>query len=75
MSYFISTNSAVQIPSENMSINNTKLKEYIIKEHSSLINHNDEVLSYQFIHGQSNPTYLITIGSEKYVLRKQPPGG
>ena len=35
---------------------------------------NDNITSYQFAHGQSNPTYLLSIGSRKYVLRKQPPG-
>ena len=28
----------------------------------------------QFAHGQSNPTYLLTLGEQKLVLRKQPPG-
>merc|ERR1711937_133705 len=28
----------------------------------------------QFGHGQSNPTYMISTPSQKYVLRKQPPG-
>lgn len=28
----------------------------------------------QFAHGQSNPTYLIQVGQQRYVLRKKPPG-
>lgn len=28
----------------------------------------------QFAHGQSNPTYLLTLGEQRLVLRKQPPG-
>jgi len=28
----------------------------------------------QFAGGQSNPTYLVTAGSNKYVLRRKPPG-
>src|ERR1051325_2845176 len=28
----------------------------------------------QFRGGQSNPTYLISAGSQKYVLRRKPPG-
>lgn len=28
----------------------------------------------QFSHGQSNPTFLVTIGQTKLVLRKKPPG-
>ena len=28
----------------------------------------------QFQHGQSNPTYLLQLGSVSYVLRKKPPG-
>jgi aminoglycoside phosphotransferase (APT) family kinase protein len=28
----------------------------------------------QFAGGQSNPTYLVTAGSERYVLRRKPPG-
>jgi len=28
----------------------------------------------QFSHGQSNPTYLLDVGGQRLVLRKQPPG-
>ncbi|XP_072565245.1 acyl-CoA dehydrogenase family member 10 [Paramormyrops kingsleyae] len=28
----------------------------------------------QFCHGQSNPTYLVTCGGQRVVLRKKPPG-
>jgi acyl-CoA dehydrogenase len=71
----IHTDSAVQLPSKNMSIDNDNLKAYIKKEKPELfMDDNDELESYQFVHGQSNPTYLITIGRLKYVLRKQPPG-
>ena len=28
----------------------------------------------QFNHGQSNPTYLVSQGQLKFVLRKKPPG-
>lgn len=28
----------------------------------------------QFVHGQSNPTYLLEAGSQRYVLRRKPPG-
>jgi aminoglycoside phosphotransferase (APT) family kinase protein len=28
----------------------------------------------QFVHGQSNPTYLLETGNERYVLRRKPPG-
>lgn len=28
----------------------------------------------QFSHGQSNPTYLVQVGQQRYVLRKKPPG-
>jgi len=28
----------------------------------------------QFAGGQSNPTYLVSAGSERYVLRRKPPG-
>jgi aminoglycoside phosphotransferase (APT) family kinase protein len=30
--------------------------------------------SKQFQHGQSNPTYLLDVGGQRLVLRKQPPG-
>jgi aminoglycoside phosphotransferase (APT) family kinase protein len=30
--------------------------------------------SKQFQHGQSNPTYLLEVGGQRLVLRKQPPG-
>ena len=28
----------------------------------------------QFVHGQSNPTYLLETASQRYVLRRKPPG-
>src|SRR5260370_30090904 len=33
-----------------------------------------ELQASQFRGGQSNPTYLITAGAERYVLRRKPPG-
>jgi aminoglycoside phosphotransferase (APT) family kinase protein len=33
-----------------------------------------ELHARQFRGGQSNPTYLITAGSDRYVLRRKPPG-
>jgi aminoglycoside phosphotransferase (APT) family kinase protein len=34
----------------------------------------DAVGVEQFAGGQSNPTYLVSVGSDRYVLRRKPPG-
>ena len=75
MTTLIYTDSAVQPPSKGMIIDNQSLRSYLQDTNPSLFSYDeDELSSFQFVHGQSNPTYLITIGSKKYVLRKQPPG-
>lgn len=71
----ISTDSAVQPPSQDMVFDTQSLRSFLLSEVPSLFqNRNDKLAAFQFIHGQSNPTYLISIGSKKFVLRKQPPG-
>ena len=75
MSSMIFTDSAVQEPSKGMMIDNEKLRVYVYKNNPLLFEMDDDKLSsFQFVHGQSNPTYLISIGTKKFVLRKQPPG-
>jgi hypothetical protein len=74
MSSTLSTDDSVQKPIKSMIIDDKKLKDYI-RTNSSLLETSDgDVTSFQFLHGQSNPTYLIVSGSKKFVLRKQPPG-
>ena len=34
----------------------------------------DQLMIRQYQGGQSNPTYLLTVGAIRYVLRKRPPG-
>jgi aminoglycoside phosphotransferase (APT) family kinase protein len=75
MSSTLSTNDSVQKPKiKSMIIDDDKLKKYIRNSSSLLDSDDDDLTSFQFSHGQSNPTYLIVIGSKKFVLRKQPPG-
>jgi aminoglycoside phosphotransferase (APT) family kinase protein len=33
-----------------------------------------DVVIYKFEHGQSNPSYRLDVGDERYVLRRKPPG-
>jgi acyl-CoA dehydrogenase len=71
----ISTDSAVQPPPQDMLFDTESLRSFLLSEVPSIFqNRNDKLTAFQFIHGQSNPTYLISIGSKKFVLRKQPPG-
>ena len=75
MSSMIFTDLAVQEPSKGMMIDNEKLRLYVFQTAPSLFESDDNrIVSSQFVHGQSNPTYLLSIGTRKYVLRKQPPG-
>mmetsp|Transcript_22383 Transcript_22383/g.21616 ORF Transcript_22383/g.21616 Transcript_22383/m.21616 type:complete len:407 (-) Transcript_22383:88-1308(-) len=75
MSSTLSTNDSVQKPKiKSMIIDDDKLKKYIRNSSSLLDSDDDDLTSFQFSHGQSNPTYLIVIGSKKFVLRKQPTG-
>lgn len=69
------TDSAIQAPSKGMQIDTEKLRLYLLTERKEFFERGDEeLLAHQFVHGQSNPTYLISIGRKKFVLRKQPPG-
>lgn len=71
----ISTDSAVQPPSRDMLFDTESLRSFLLLEVPSMFeSRNDQLSAYQFVHGQSNPTYLISIGNKKFVLRKQPPG-
>lgn len=69
------TDSAIHAPSKGMKIDTEKLRVYMLNERKEFFERGDEeLLAHQFVHGQSNPTYLISIGRKKFVLRKQPPG-
>ena len=69
------TDSAIQAPSTGMQIDTEKLKVYLLKQRQAFfVRGDEEIVAHQFVHGQSNPTYLISIGMKKFVLRKQPPG-
>lgn len=69
------TDSAIQAPSKGMQIDTVKLRFYLLTERKQFFERGDEeLLAHQFVHGQSNPTYLISLGRKKFVLRKQPPG-
>ena len=57
--------------------NETALHDYLIQNNiisSSTSDNSNEFTIQQFSHGQSNPTFIITTGTEKLVMRKQPPG-
>ncbi len=49
----------------------TKLKEYLCDHLDRFIG---DLSILQFEGGQSNPTFLLDIGKDRYVLRKKPPG-
>ncbi|KAG2434084.1 hypothetical protein HXX76_007812 [Chlamydomonas incerta] len=53
-----------------------KLETYLRQQLPGLFNGVDapSLGVQQFSHGQSNPTFLVTIGQTKLVLRKKPPG-
>ena len=48
------------------------------KLHAYLADHmdgiSDDIVLHQFAVGQSNPTYMVSTGGQRYVLRKKPPG-
>jgi aminoglycoside phosphotransferase (APT) family kinase protein len=52
-------------------IDEAKLADYLKDKLPDL---NKGLKLQQFQGGQSNPTYLLTIGDKRYVLRKKPPG-
>ena len=54
----------------------TKLREYLFKNNVISTAENNEIsfIVQQFSHGQSNPTFIINTGTQKLVMRKQPPG-
>ncbi len=52
-------------------IDEARLAEYLADHLPQL---KGELLLRQFEGGQSNPTYLLSVGDERAVLRKKPPG-
>lgn len=50
------------------------LQRYLFDKLPHLANQGASLKVYQFSHGQSNPTYMIKVGSQQLVLRKKPPG-
>jgi len=56
---------------EHHRIDETRLAQYL---RARLPDFQAPMLVAQFRGGQSNPTYLVTAGERRYVLRKKPPG-
>lgn len=52
-------------------LNTDKLSEYLSQH---IDNFNGTLKASKFAGGQSNPTYLLTTETQRYVLRRQPPG-
>lgn len=60
----------------------TDVREAHVFDEKALALYLGEILDGDFIHmtvrqfegGQSNPTFLLTVGSSRYVMRKKPPG-
>ena len=56
---------------ELFELNNDTLADYL---QAVIPNFEGPLTSEKFAGGQSNPTYLLTTASKKYVLRRKPPG-
>ena len=52
-------------------LNEKKLHTYLADHMDGI---GDQISLHQFAIGQSNPTYMVTTDSNRYVLRKKPPG-
>ena len=52
-------------------LNEKKLHAYLADH---MVGIGDQIFLHQFAIGQSNPTYMVTTGRNRYVLRKKPPG-
>lgn len=70
----LDTSSALTPPRAAHTLDEGKLTHYLRASIPQLSSHPDPLTVQQFKHGQSNPTYLLNIGSEQLVLRKKPPG-
>ncbi|GAB4815191.1 hypothetical protein N2152v2_002237 [Parachlorella kessleri] len=68
----LDTSKALVEPSPAMRIDEVALARYLQSHVKDFVA--DSVLTFQFSHGQSNPTYLVKAGRSSYVLRKKPPG-
>jgi aminoglycoside phosphotransferase (APT) family kinase protein len=55
----------------SLTFNVEALEQYLA---SSITCFRGPIAVQQFVHGQSNPTYLLECGSNRYVLRRKPPG-
>ncbi|MCU0822938.1 MAG: phosphotransferase family protein [Spirochaetes bacterium] len=53
----------------NFDINS--LEKYMLK---NIDGFSGKLSARQFVHGQSNPTFILEDGNKKYVMRKKPPG-
>ncbi|GHE90843.1 phosphotransferase [Thalassotalea profundi] len=56
---------------QNLKLDDVSLANYLEKQ---ILGFKGPLTSNKFSDGQSNPTYLITAASGKYVLRRKPPG-
>jgi aminoglycoside phosphotransferase (APT) family kinase protein len=64
-------NSGAHLVAPIQAFDSERLADFL-REHTGPFTGRLEVLQYQG--GQSNPTYLITAGEKRYVLRRKPPG-
>eukprot|EP00879_Flechtneria_rotunda_P006563 GHRR01006896.1.p1 GENE.GHRR01006896.1~~GHRR01006896.1.p1 ORF type:complete len:258 (+),score=58.68 GHRR01006896.1:2484-3257(+) len=71
----LDTSSSVTEPRQAHRLDSSKLLSYLRSVLPELSGFSGPLLIKQFQHGQSNPTYLLEMGSQqRLVLRKQPPG-
>ncbi|KFM24210.1 Acyl-CoA dehydrogenase family member 11 [Auxenochlorella protothecoides] len=69
----LDTSSALRAVSPAMRLDEAALSAYLRKTLGSKAPAGPLEIS-QFSHGQSNPTYFLKAGGQRFVLRKQPPG-
>ncbi|WIA34789.1 hypothetical protein OEZ86_013092 [Tetradesmus obliquus] len=68
----LDTAASTRQPSEVHRLDEPRLLSYLRQQLPNLPA--GSLSSKQFQHGQSNPTYLLEVGGQRLVLRKQPPG-
>eukprot|EP01041_Mallomonas_annulata_P001332 gene1332-2573_t len=75
MTFFFTNSSEILVPPlPSLRLDEKKLESYLRSQPNLNIGSSDHLHIMQFKYGQSNPTYLITLGGFKCVLRKSPPG-
>ncbi|KAK2080362.1 hypothetical protein QBZ16_000215 [Prototheca wickerhamii] len=69
----LDTSSALRAVSPALALDEGKLRAYLARTLGSQAVSGPLEIK-QFSHGQSNPTYFVSCGGRRWVLRKQPPG-